>query len=284
MKIKKISFVFLAATIFSLVSALTVAHVYAQTFIYMSPAEIIVPSCEEFTVDVNVEGVVDLYAWEIWMCFDPALMECISVVEGPFLQLAGTTFHFEIIDDTAGTIKAFGVVVPAVSGVSGSGTLANVTFHCSGPSESILDMFHTTLLNGSAELIWDCLGDANGDLAVNIVDMSLVAAAYGASDGDPRYDPNVDFDSNGFVDVTDVLTVALNYGKHCPGDLPFLSPINNVVSHSTINAHVTQTPETPVGGVWTPVPILELLAPWIAVALLGVAAITAGARRFLMRQ
>jgi len=44
------------------------------------------------------------------------------------------------------------------------------------------------------------------------------------------------------------------------------------------------TPTPPVGGVWAPVNVLELMAPWIAVALIALAAVAAaGTRRFFMK-
>lgn len=268
-------------------AALTVAPVYAQTFIYVDPATVIVQACEEFTVDVNVESVVDLYAWEIWMSFDPTLIDYISIEQGPFLPTAGNTIWLYFIDETAGTIHAFGVLLqsPPVPGMSGSGTLANVTFHCSGPGECVLDLFDTTLLNPSAEWgsapPWICQGDANLDGVVDIVDAVIVAKILGGAD---PYNPNADFDGNGIVDLIDLLTVALNFGNTCPGDV--LRPINNVISHSTIDGQVTQTapPEPPVGGVWAPVNVFELLAPWIAVALIALAAAAAGTRHFFIKR
>lgn len=42
--------------------------------------------------------------------------------------------------------------------------------------------------------------------------------------------------------------------------------------------------EPPVGGIWAPVNVLELLAPWIAVTLIALAAAAAGTRHFMMKR
>ena len=45
-----------------------------QTTVYIDPPYLWVLPCNDFTVDVNVEDVVDLYAWQINLTFDPSLM------------------------------------------------------------------------------------------------------------------------------------------------------------------------------------------------------------------
>jgi hypothetical protein len=46
---------------------------------------------------------------------------------------------------------------------------------------------------------------------------------------------------------------------------------------------VTGCPVPPVGGVWTPVNAIELLAPWIVVGLIALGTVVAGTWRFLMK-
>ena len=54
-------------------------------------------------------------------------------------------------------------------------------------------------------------GDANGDNAVNILDLSILAGAYNASDGDGSFNPATDFNGDGVVNILDLSLLAGNY-------------------------------------------------------------------------
>jgi len=126
-----------------------------QTTVYIDPPYLWVLPCNDFTVDVNVEDVVDLYAWQINLTFDPSLMTCISVTEGPFLRMVGPTiWPPPIINNTAGWIMAACArMMPP--GAYGSGTLAYITFHCERVGRSSLHFksLETFLLNSYLEPI-----------------------------------------------------------------------------------------------------------------------------------
>jgi hypothetical protein len=59
------------------------------------------------------------------------------------------------------------------------------------------------------------LGDINGNGAVDLTDLYLLAQAYNSKIGDPNYNPEADFDLNGKVNLVDLVTLATNYGKSC---------------------------------------------------------------------
>jgi len=59
-------------------------------------------------------------------------------------------------------------------------------------------------------------GDVDRDCDVDSDDLELFSASYGKFRGEPRYNPNADFDNNGKVDYKDLLTLAKNYGESCP--------------------------------------------------------------------
>ncbi len=54
-------------------------------------------------------------------------------------------------------------------------------------------------------------GDANGDNAVDNVDLGLLAVAYASSTGDSNFDPRADFNNDGSVDNLDLAILANNY-------------------------------------------------------------------------
>ena len=59
------------------------------------------------------------------------------------------------------------------------------------------------------------VGDVNGDCAVNVLDLSKIAASYLTGVGSLLYSPALDFDHNGVINILDVQVVAAHYGQHC---------------------------------------------------------------------
>jgi len=57
-------------------------------------------------------------------------------------------------------------------------------------------------------------GDANGDCAIDIFDLVIIASAYDPSG--PVSDPRADINNDGVVDLFDLVLVASNYGMSCP--------------------------------------------------------------------
>ena len=55
--------------------------------------------------------------------------------------------------------------------------------------------------------------DLNRDCTINILDISIVAMAFGTEEGDPNYNPIADLDSNEEINIVDVSIVALDHGK-----------------------------------------------------------------------
>jgi uncharacterized protein YfaS (alpha-2-macroglobulin family) len=53
--------------------------------------------------------------------------------------------------------------------------------------------------------------DINGDGKVNILDITLVAQAWGSYPGHPRWNPKCDLDGNGVVNIIDITMVAREY-------------------------------------------------------------------------
>jgi len=55
--------------------------------------------------------------------------------------------------------------------------------------------------------------DLNADGVVNIIDISIVAKAFGAKPGDPNWNPIVDLDGNNSINIIDVSTIARDFGR-----------------------------------------------------------------------
>lgn len=56
-------------------------------------------------------------------------------------------------------------------------------------------------------------GDINMDSRVNVVDLALVAQAFGSREIDPLWNLDADLDYNGVINIQDLAVVAANFGK-----------------------------------------------------------------------
>jgi PKD repeat protein len=56
-------------------------------------------------------------------------------------------------------------------------------------------------------------GDLNSDGNVNIVDITIVATAYGSNAGQSNWNPIADLNNDGVVNILDIAQVAVQYGK-----------------------------------------------------------------------
>jgi len=122
----------------------TVSAPLPPTKILVDPPTTTVHACEEFTVDINIEDVVDLYSWEVFISFDPAAVDYVDVAYGPFLTPPKVSVYPPAIGVGYIGIGECKLMPP---GDSGSGTLATVTFHCLAPINTDLHLYGTLLLD-----------------------------------------------------------------------------------------------------------------------------------------
>lgn len=59
-------------------------------------------------------------------------------------------------------------------------------------------------------------GDLNGDLKVDILDVTIAARAWGSKPGAPSWNPNADLDDNGMINIIDLSKVFKQFGKRDP--------------------------------------------------------------------
>jgi len=138
----------------------------SPTRLYIYPSSINKAVGNTFTVDVKVEDVANLFAWDFSMKFNQSILECLSVVEGPFLKQYGTRCVGAIVDKTyidnrLGTIlSGCSLSKPDVK-VDGSGTLATITFRVKGVGKSTLDLYDTMLIDSDVKDIVHEVIDGN---------------------------------------------------------------------------------------------------------------------------
>ena len=106
-------------------------YVFSQTPIHVD---------DTLTLDIRAEDVFDLAGWQFDIAFDPAVLEAIDVSEGNFLKTDGgnTFFQGGSIDNAAGKITGLSAIRLSTQGVTGTGTVLQVTFKAKSPGETEL--------------------------------------------------------------------------------------------------------------------------------------------------
>lgn len=106
---------------------------------------------DSFSLDVSITEVTDLFAYQFDIAFDPAVLEAQSITEGSLLPTGGSTFFIPgTIDNIVGTISLTAdSLIGAISGVTGSGLLANVTFTALMVGESPISPLNSILLDSN---------------------------------------------------------------------------------------------------------------------------------------
>ena len=123
----------------------------ADSVVSIQPSVSIPGVGETFDVLVEISSVSDLYAFQFDISFDPAILSAIDVTEGSFLPGGGFTFFIPgSIDNIGGSISfTADILLTAVSGVSGSGTLADLQFQALTVGTSPVNLSNVILLDSN---------------------------------------------------------------------------------------------------------------------------------------
>lgn len=139
--------------------------------ISISPASQTVLVSQTVTVDVDVDQIPDLYAFQFDLSFDPAVLAATSISEGSLFPPSGSYFSPGSIDNTAGSISlTYGGGFS--SGVAGPGTLAVVQFTAIGTGTSSIGFSCPNPATG----VDQCLGDLQlEDSSLNVLNVDAVS-------------------------------------------------------------------------------------------------------------
>ena len=124
----------------------------AAPILRLTPALSNVTVGNNFTLDIEIFDVFDLYGWQMDLGFGPAgLVSASPATEGSFLG-AGQTFDGGTVNNIAGTITTmYSTLSGFIPGESGGGILASISF------AALIDGFATFSLSNVM------LVDSNGD-------------------------------------------------------------------------------------------------------------------------
>lgn len=222
--------------VWAVVSAVLLASMLALAFnpriaqaigtsLYVNPAENTVNKGEFITINIEIQGVTNLFSYETKLGYDKTILEPVTIEEGPFIQDQTTspqgTLFLSSVEE--GYVVVACMTLGNYPGVNGSGTLLSITFNVTKTGTSALHLYDSILLDSNiAEIPHDTAdgtvlatipGDVNLDGVVNVIDLTIVALSYGAFIGEPDYNPIADLNEDGIVDMKDLVIVAWNLGK-----------------------------------------------------------------------
>ena len=213
---------------------------------------------DTFTLDIRAEDVFDMAGWQFDITFDPTALEAISVSEGNFLKTGGTTlFQGGTIDNAAGKIEGISAIRLSTRGISGTGTLLQVTFKAKSAGETELTLQNFQLGNITGEsfpagphqvriVVEGQLanGDVNRDGQVSILDLILIARQLGKR---VPADSPVDLNRDGVVSILDLILAAQALGNTTTSAAPialnpdFIGAVGaESVDAATIEAWIAQ--------------------------------------------
>lgn len=101
------------------------------------------------TIDVTVENIVGLNAWEVKLSWNPLVVKPVDtnpVVEGPFLKTGGPT-SFAVSIPLIKHYALFSSVIMTPTSASGSGTLASVTLIAVGAGSTDIRFKESMMLD-----------------------------------------------------------------------------------------------------------------------------------------
>ena len=175
---------------------------------------------DTFTLDIRAENIFDMAGWQFDITFDSAVLEAIDVSESDFLKMDGGTTFFQggTIDNAAGKIEGISAIRLSTRGVTGTGTLLQVTLKAKSDGETRLTLQNFEFGATTGDLIPAgphevritvegllATGDVNRDGRVSILDLILVAQQLGNR---VSSDSPVDVNGDGVVSILDLIRVA----------------------------------------------------------------------------
>ena len=169
-----------------------------STQVYVNPAYQDVPVDSKFNISINIITTDQIYAGEFKLYFNKTKINANSVVEGDFLKKDGaSTFPVIIINNTEGWISFADTRFGVQSGVTGSGTLANISFNVTSSGASILDLINVTLSDPNLNAITNITtidGRVNNDAPVAVITGTtpINEGSNASLSGANSYDPNND--------------------------------------------------------------------------------------------
>jgi hypothetical protein len=202
---------------------------YPLPRIFVEPAEVlgILPD-ESFNVTVAAVDIVRAYNWTFSLRWDESILNATDIFEEPFLSSAGTTSFESSINQDSGVLNVNDTLTSdPLSGVSGNGVLATITFKVETRGTTDLALFDVRLYmqDGSVSpAAVESSAFTNTQRDVAITDGSLSTSSVSKGQG---VDITVVVKNNGVQNET--FTVRVDCGSQAIGSLT----VTNIVPGAT---------------------------------------------------
>ena len=149
----------LLSTIALLACSVFTAH--AAPTITLTPSLTNLTVGDFLTLDINIQGAVDLYSWQFDVNFALAgILDATAQADGGFLS-PGQTYGDGIVDNGTGTITGIYSVMSGPSGVTGDGILASITFQAMFGGTATIGVSNILLLDSNLDDIFFDINDAS---------------------------------------------------------------------------------------------------------------------------
>jgi hypothetical protein len=184
---------------------------------------------ESFSVDLFLAESRFVYNWEIYLWWNPTLLEAVSLSEGSFLKgtYANRTTNFsfdEYANEGVIHAKCLSTLSTPDNGVSGSGTLATLTFQIKAKGYCHISITSAilsspppsmpTFLNIMENAIYRTLqSDVNNDGTVNSIDLGCIKEAYGSDPSGAHWNASCDVNQDQKINALDLHRIGKDYGK-----------------------------------------------------------------------
>jgi len=165
-------------------------------------------SGKTFSITVNIANVSDLSSYDFNMSYNTGILTWISVFVGPLGNMPSTWINV-----------TYGIPLTTDSPES----LASLNFSVQDRGSSVFDLYYTNLLDSLGQPIPHEVSngyftngsayDLNKDGNVDILDVLIVAGAFGKKEGDLGWDPRADVNGDGEVDIFDSILIAGHFGE-----------------------------------------------------------------------
>jgi len=120
-----------------------ITYVYsaAPTIVRVNPASTSSSVGQSITLNISVTNVTNLNAWQLYILFNPAILNCtgVSIPSDNIFASYAIDIFMTIFNNTAGYVRAF-CGLNGTMAVSGSGTLCQITFMCKAPGIAVLSI------------------------------------------------------------------------------------------------------------------------------------------------
>ncbi len=206
-----------------------IIYVLTDTTTYLSPhpERIKVGVGSSFTLDVVVNSVENLYAWQVRMYYDSTILRCVKswVPDDNVFADKNPIIPEPLIEEN---LTMVGATLAAESPFAGTGTLCKIRFlvEGSGNTTLLLDRNETFLLDPSLKFVNCTLVDGfveavfpdfDFDGEVGESDLATIAEAFGSRIGDGNWNVLCDVNHDSKIDILDVAITARAFGRKMNG-------------------------------------------------------------------